>query len=54
MHKKPLNQEVVNVFNFMAILIVGAIVFFLAAYPFNSGSSSSISAGQVFACLFYP
>jgi len=54
MHKEPLSQEVVNVFNFMAILIVGAIVFFLVAHPFNSGSSSSICAGQVFACLFCP
>ncbi len=33
MHRKPLNQELVNAFNFMIIPIVMAIVFFLVIHP---------------------
>jgi hypothetical protein len=54
MHREPLNQELVNVFNFMIIPIVMAIVFFLVVHPFSNASSSSISFGYLFACLFCP
>ena len=53
MHEIPSNQEVLNVTNFMTILIVMAIVFFLAVNPFNTGSSSPICVSQVFAYLFW-
>jgi hypothetical protein len=54
MHRKSLNQELVNVFNFMIIPIVMAIVFFLVIHPYSGASSSSIAVGQLFACLFCP
>jgi hypothetical protein len=52
MHREPLNQEIVNVFNFMIIPIVMAIVFFLVIQPSSGVSSFPIGVGQVFACLF--
>lgn len=54
MHREPLNQGAVNAFNFMTILMVMAIVFFLAVHPYSSASSSSIAVGHLFACLFCP
>ena len=54
MHRKPLNQELVNVFNFMIIPIVMAIVFFLVIHPYSGASSSSIGVGHLFAYLFCP
>jgi hypothetical protein len=38
MHREPLNQEIVNAFNFMIIPIVMAIVFFLVVHPYSSAS----------------
>jgi len=54
MHRKPLNQELVDVFNFMIIPIVMAIVFFLIIHPYSGASSFSIGLGHLFACLFSP
>jgi hypothetical protein len=54
MHRTPLNQEVLNVFNFITVLIVVTIVFFLVVHPFNIGSSSPIGIGQAFGYLFCP
>jgi hypothetical protein len=54
MHRKPLNQELVNVFNFMIIPMVMAIVFFLVVHPYSGVSSSSIVVGNLFACLLVP
>ena len=54
MHREPLNQEIVNVFNFMIIPIVMAIVFFLAVHPYNSASSPSFYFSQVITCLLVP
>jgi hypothetical protein len=54
MHREPLNQEIVNAFNFMIIPIVMAIVFFLVVHPYSGVSSSPIGVGHVFACLFCP
>jgi hypothetical protein len=54
MHRKPLNQELVDVFNFMIIPIVMAIVFFLVIHSYSGASSSSIGLGHLFACLFSP
>ena len=54
MNRKPLNQELVNVFNFMIIPIVMAIVFFLVVHPYSGAASSSIGVGNLFACLLCP
>jgi hypothetical protein len=52
MHRDPLNQEILNVFNFMIIPIVIAIVFFLVVQPCSDVSSFPNGVGHVFACLF--
>ena len=54
MHRNPLGQEFVNGFNFFTIPILMAIVFFLLVHPYSNASSSSVSVGQMFACLFCP
>jgi hypothetical protein len=54
MHREPLNQELVNVFNLMIIPIVMAIVLFLAIHPFSNAASPSIYVGQVITCLLVP
>jgi hypothetical protein len=54
MHREPLNQEIINVFNFMIIPIVMVIVFFLIVQPNGSAPSSSVGISNLFACLFCP
>jgi hypothetical protein len=54
MHREPVNQGEMDVFNFMTILIVAAIVFFLAVHPYSSASSAPIYVGQVITCLLLP
>jgi hypothetical protein len=54
MHRKPLNQEIVNVCNFMIMPIVMAIVFFLIVQPCSGASSSCVGVSNLFACLFCP
>jgi hypothetical protein len=43
-----------SVFNFIAILIAMAIVFFLTVHPLNTVSSSSHCIGYIFAYLLCP
>jgi hypothetical protein len=52
MHREPLNQEILNVLNFMIIPIVMAIIFFLVVQPCSGVSSFLNGAGHVFASLF--
>ncbi len=54
MQREPLNQEIVNVCNFMIMPIVMAIVLFLVVQPYSGASSFSTGVGHVFACLFCP
>jgi len=54
MHREPVNQGELNVSNFITILIVAAIVFFLAAHPYNSAYSAPSAVGHMIACLFVP
>jgi hypothetical protein len=54
MPRVPLDTGVMSVFNFIAILIAIAIVFFLAVNPFNTVSSSPLCTGYIFAYLLCP
>jgi hypothetical protein len=54
MHREPVNQGELNGFNFVTILIVAAIVFFLAVHPYSNASSAPICVSQVIACLVLP
>jgi len=54
MHREPLNQEMLNTFNFMIIPIVVVIVFFLIVQPCSDASSSCVGVSNLFACLFCP
>lgn len=54
MHREPLNQAIVNAYNFVIIPIVMAIVFFLVVHPYSGTSSSSVCVSSLFASLFCP
>jgi len=54
MHREPLNQELVNVFNFMIIPLVMAIVLFLTVHPLSDAASPSICVNEVITCLLFP
>jgi hypothetical protein len=54
MQREPLNQTIVNAYNFMIIPIVMAIVFFLVVQPYSGASSSSVCVSDLLTCLFCP
>jgi hypothetical protein len=54
MQRVPADTGVMNLFNFIGILIAMAIVFFLVLQPFNAASSSPLCTGYIFAYLFCP
>jgi hypothetical protein len=54
MQRVQVHNGVMNVFNFIAILMAMAIVFFLTANPFGSVPPSPVGFGCIFAYLVCP
>jgi hypothetical protein len=50
----PADRGVMNVFNFICILVALAIVFFLTAHPLNTIASSPLCSGYIFGYLLCP
>ena len=52
MHREALNEEILNASNFIIVLIVMAIVFFLIVHPYSGASSYSFCVSNLFTRLF--